>query len=72
MIVQVAYPTSIQKRYIDKWSVILNRLSISPGVFCSGEMCGLSLFDGSARNQEHGFAISDNTVINTAKRSSPG
>lgn len=38
---------------MDKLSLILNRLSVTAGVFFSGEMCGLSHFDGEARSEGH-------------------
>lgn len=38
---------------MDRLSLILNRLSVSAGVFFSGEMCGLSRFDGSDVQEGH-------------------
>lgn len=52
MIVLVIYPI-IQKLVMDKLSLILDRLSVTAGVFFSGEMCGLSHFDGGAQNEGH-------------------
>lgn len=38
---------------MDKLSLILNRLSVTAGVFFSGEMCGLSHFDGDTQHEGH-------------------
>jgi AraC-like DNA-binding protein len=38
---------------MDKLSLVLESLSITAGVFFSGEMCGISNFDSSARREGH-------------------
>lgn len=38
---------------MDKLSLILNRLSVTAGVFFSGEMCGLAHFDGTDVQEGH-------------------
>lgn len=38
---------------MDKLSLILNRLSVTAGVFFSDEMCDLSHFDGGAYSEGH-------------------
>ncbi len=38
---------------MDRLSTILNRLSISAGVFFSGEMCGIQNFDGTEQKEGH-------------------
>jgi len=38
---------------MDRLSTILDRLSITAGVFFSGEMCGISSFDSSAQREGH-------------------
>lgn len=38
---------------MDKLSLILNRLSVTAGVFFTGGMCGLEHFDGDAQNEGH-------------------
>jgi AraC-like DNA-binding protein len=38
---------------MDKLSLILNRLSVTAGVFFTGEMCGLANFDGTKQREGH-------------------
>lgn len=43
----------IQELIMDKLSAILNRFSISAGVFYTGSICGLSSFDDPNGNEGH-------------------
>ncbi len=47
---------------MDKLSLILNRLSVTAGVFFSGEMCGLSHFDGTEQREGHIHLLSSGRI----------
>lgn len=55
---------------MDRLSVILNRLSISAGVFFSGEMCGVANFDGTEQKEGHIHLVQSGrmTVMNENKQ----
>ncbi|WP_438969759.1 AraC family transcriptional regulator [Methylophaga sp.] len=47
---------------MDKLSLILNRLSVTAGVFFSGEMCGLAHFDGTEQREGHIHLLSSGRI----------